>query len=196
LAKDGERLIPSDRIKVVIKTPIPTQPVSRGFYQVEEDCLYVPIHPGGKFFSFLDSPQAVFDIDNKGRLLFMKILTPRRYWTVNKSLRPPAQAAPSDIRFLEFRNALPKIILETSPRKSWLHLVFERCDKTSAYAVAGNLIFETTPEITLAGIWITDITDDRAARSMAAWRKKLKEDYPPSNGDSSYIRIEVKRPPP
>lgn len=162
---------------------------------MEEDCLYVPISPGGKFYSFLDSPQAVFDIDNKGRLLFMKVLVPRRNWTIVKSIRPPEAADPADVRFLEFRNALPEINLETSRKRSWLRMVFEPCDKRSPFAVADNLIFEITPEMTLAAIWITAIDDDRGARGMAAWRKKLKEDNSQSDGGSPYVRIEVKRPP-
>jgi hypothetical protein len=181
---------------VVIKTPAPQQSVSRGFYQVEEDCLYIPIYPGGKFYSFLDSPQAVFDIDNKGRLLFLKVLIPRRNWVIHKSLKAPTAAGSADIRFLGFRNSLPNIILETSRQKSWLRLVFERCDKMSAYAAAENLIFEITPNKELAAVWITNIEDDRGARGMAAWRKKLKEEHSQSNSDSPYIRVEVKRSPP
>jgi len=193
VAKSRRKLISGAGIKVVIKTPDLHPAVSRGFYQVEEDSLYVPLHPAGKFFSYLDSRQATFDIDNAGRLLFIQVQAPRHTWNIGGKIKPPVLSSPADVRFLDFRNTLPAARLETPADRSWLRLIFDGGKQASPYRVAKNLIFEITSESTLASIWIMTIEDDRAARGMAAWRKKIQEQEGRSNDDKSYIRIEIER---
>ncbi len=192
MAEGRRKLAITDSIKVVVKTPAANHPVCRGFYQVEEDSLYVPVYPAGKFFSYLDSPQAGLDIDREGRLLFLHVHTPRRQWEVKRHSDPPINSNPADIRFLGFREKLPQTRIETASDQSWLRLVFSDSAQTSAYALADDLKIELTDNRLLASIWITAIEEDRAARGMAAWRKQSKLNYDKSRGQSRYVRVEVK----
>ena len=192
MAEGGRKLDSGPGIKVVIKTPDGYGAVSRGFYQVEEDSLYVPLHPAGKFFSYLDSPQATFDIDNAGRLLFLHIHTPREAWDIFDQTKPPVISNPADIRFMDFRNTLPAFRPETAADKSWLRLRFEDSRQTVSYQAAENLIFEITTEATLASIWIMAIDDDRAAQGMARWRKMVAKEAGGSDNVRSCCRIEIK----
>lgn len=195
MGKGRRQLAGDDTIKVVIKTPAAQQPVCRGFYQVEEDSLYVPLYPEGKFYSFLDSHQVIFDIDQNGRLLFLQVLTPRRKWAIRNNLKPPMNQHPADIRFLGFREIIPEAKLETSPDHSWLRLLYQKSPNASAYRVADHLLFELAEDKTLASIWIMAIENDRAARAMAAWRKQMKNGYHKRQNGSQYTRVEVRRPP-
>lgn len=194
MAKNGRKLNSGTGIKVVVKIPALYPAVSRGFYQVEEDALYVPLYPAGKFFSYLDSEQATIDVDNAGRLLFIKIHAPRHTWKIVRKAKPPLISSPADIRFLDFRNTLPVARLQTPADHSWLRLVFDSEKQTSACRVAEDLIFEVSGESTLTSIWITAIEDDRAARNMAAWRKSIKEAADQCKNDRPYSRTRIKRP--
>jgi hypothetical protein len=202
MGRRTKRIVLPDNIKVTIHTPAEVLYFSRGFYQVEEDSLYVPIFPGGRFFSYLDSPQLTLDVDRKGQLLFIQVHMPRRSWTRRKDLKPPSGAEPADIRLLNFRNSLPNSRLDTSADRSILRISF--FEETSSgkggtkrsneiYQVAEDLVFEVTPEKELASIWITSIKHDRAAKGMAAWRKRLKKEYQANPPRSRYVRIEVDR---
>jgi len=191
MAEQGRReLAPGNRIKVSVKPPPQPPPVCRGFYQVEEDSLYIALYPDGDFFSFLDSPTIKIDIDRQGSLLFIHILTPRRNWKRRRRLHPPVGLEWADIRFRAFREKIPEVKLETDSKISWLHIIFYDHAETSAYRLADNLICEVTPDSSLASIWLTEIYDDRAAREMAAWRKKMKKDFD-KHRESRYIRIEI-----
>lgn len=176
-----------------MKTPAAIQPVSRGFYQVEEDVLYIPLFPGGKFYSFLDSDDVVFDIDQTGRLLFIQVRVPRHKWHIRKALRLPAAYTTADIRFLNFRDTLPPVVIETNPHESLLRLTFSDEKANAAYAIADNLLVETTASETLKTIWILAIENDRAARTMAAWRKQARRDMKQYLDDSEIVRIEIRR---
>jgi hypothetical protein len=195
LAKGRGKLAARDVIKVVVKSPAPKHPHSRGFYQVEENILYVPLYPGGRFYSYLDSPQAIFDVDNRGRVLFFQILTPRNRWIIQNGIKPPTGLNQADIRFLDFRATLPEMRVETSSNQSWLRFVFSEDGKTLSYSVAEDLIFEITSDSTLAAIWLTAIEADRAARAMAAWRKQIRDEFPQQNGEAHYIRVNIRQSP-
>jgi hypothetical protein len=195
VAKGKEKLTASISIKVATKTPAAHQYVSRGFYQVEEDSLYVPLYPGGKFFSYLDCDQVIFDIDSHGRLLFIQVLTPRHQWYIHDNLIPPIGLDSIDLHFRGFRENLPPARLETPPDRSCLYIGFDRDRTAVRYRLAKNLMVAVTRNATLAGIWITAIEDDRAARAMSAWRKDLKNQSDRPDDDSPYTRIEIKRPP-
>lgn len=175
----------------MVKTSATPHLVSRGFYQVEEDLLYVPVYPAGKFYSYLDSPQAVLDVDREGRLLFIQVNVPRRQWEASEASMPPGDSEYADIRFLDFREPLPELRLEADPDRSWLRLVFEDCTRTTTYLLADNLKVELNDDRFLVSIWILAIDEDRAARGMAAWRKQSRKNHKRKGDHSPYVRVEV-----
>ncbi len=184
MAEGEEKLNPSKKIAIAIKTPVAFPPASRGFYQVEEEVLYVPVYPSGEFFSYLDSPQLQIDVDRIGRLLFMHVLVPRRQWRVNRNLHVPSGAAEADIRFLDFRRKLPDANLLSNADRSILRVRFQTVRSAIAYRLADHLIINLAPDNTLASIWVTEIDDDRAARGMAVWRAQAKEHFERQTFDS------------
>lgn len=186
-------MIAGESIKVTVKTPADLMRFSRGFYQVEEDILYIPIFPGGRFFSFLDSAQITIDVDRKGRLLFIQVMIPRRQWRIRRTLKPPDKPEPADIRFLGFRDSIPPAQIESTPDHSCLRILFAHQSGTMSYGVAEHLIFDVTADGKLSTIWLTAVGDDRAARGMAAWRRQMTEASGEKSLDPRFERIEVKK---
>jgi hypothetical protein len=184
VAKGEEKLSPSKKIKVAIKAPVAFPPASRGFYQVEEEVLYVVVYPSGDFFSYLDSARLQIDVDRIGRLLFMHILVPRRRWRIDRSFYIPSGAAEADIRFLDFRSRLPEASLLSDPDRTMLRIRFQTVRNAASYRLADHLVVNLAPDNTLASIWVTAIDDDRAARGMAAWRAQAKEQFERQTFDS------------
>ncbi|MDD4052276.1 MAG: hypothetical protein PHR28_10330 [candidate division Zixibacteria bacterium] len=161
--------------RIVIQTPAAESRFSRGFYQVEEDALYVPLYPARTFFSYLDSDLLSLQTDNQGQLVFLQLLLPRPNWIANPSIAWPDVSLTADVRLLDFRNQLPEIGVETSPDRSLVRIAFASETEAVAYRLTETLICEVTPNARLTAIWIREIEDDRAAARMAAWRKGMKE---------------------
>jgi hypothetical protein len=182
------------QIQVILKTPEEARRFGRGFYQVEEDCLYVPLHPARSFFSYLDSDQVQLDIDQAGRLVFISVSIPRRQWPVNGDLTAPEPEYHADIRLLNFREHLQGTRLETDPKRSLLKIIYPGDHKSaSVYALAEHVSCEISEEGRLVALWISKIEDDRAARQMAAWRKMADEANAKEIGTGvpHYRRIEI-----
>jgi hypothetical protein len=181
------------QIQVILRTPDEARRFGRGFYQVEEDCLYVPLHPARAFYSYVDSDHVQLDIDQAGRLIFISVTFPRRHWQVCRTLTPPSIEGEADIRILNFRENLLRSRLETDADRSILKIAYDRSDQpTTSYAVAEHVSCEIAADGSLAAIWITRIEDDRGARQMATWRKQADE----SGGEhvvtfSPYRRIQI-----
>ncbi len=162
-----------DRITIDMSTPARHTCVSRGFYQAEEDLLYVPIFPAEAFYSYLDSEQLTLDIDNRGRLLLLQVLVPRRQWATTTAF-PPADARPADISFRDFRSQLPSAEFSVNSDNA-LHIAFAGGVETKPYQLTENLLVEVNGDNTLCGFWVLDIVDDRGAQRMARWRKYLRK---------------------
>ena len=82
-------------IKLRISTPTEPIPPGRGFYQLEEDSLYVQIglfSRDRRFFSYLESKNTRLDFDREGRLIFIEVDLPRRQWPVDLQLTRPVVA--------------------------------------------------------------------------------------------------------
>lgn len=178
MGKGKRQLSGNLKRKLLIDTPAENETFSRGFYQVEEDSLYVPFYPGGKFFSYLDSPQMTMDIDNRGRLLFIKLLVSRQEWKIVEEFSPPQATASADIHFIDFRERLSTATMECNQNKSSLHLCFDNQIDITSYKLSDDIIVDISANNCLAGLWIKTIVEDRAAREMSAWRKSM------NNGDS------------
>jgi len=193
VAKAEKKISSSDSVKIIVTTPADQQPICRGFYQVEEDSLYVPFYPGGSFFSFLDSPQVAFDVDRTGRLLFIQVHVPRHGWITRDNLVPPATKEAAEMHLRGFREKLPAARLETPPDRSWLRIVFADDSATRPCIIAENLICEILDRRSLAAVWIMSIEDDRAARGMAAWRGSVADEFRKRASDPRFTRIEIQR---
>ncbi len=166
--------------KLQISTPIePTRP-GRGFYQLEEEALYVQVGPFARdrrFFSYLESEHVRFDIDRKGRLIFIEIDLPRRRWHVDTAVAKPRVVQPADIRWLDFRKRVgnPKVL--TNKSRTELMLIFSDSPFTHNFHLADSVIAMVTGENQLAAIWVGDITDDLAGLGLAAFRRDMRHTY-------------------
>lgn len=207
MAGGEKELTPARGIKVRIKTPAETKLFGRGFYQVEEDCLYVPLYPSGTFYSYVDADykekssktnknaikriRFSFDINRRGRLLFIKVTTPRRFWTNEKELEAPSPIEWADVRFLTFRAQVQTAGIYYSSKQSLVQLKLEDKAVAHTYNIAENIIIGISEDDYLVSVWVHDISDDRAAQQMAAWRKALRGDKTEPSPAQNYTRIEV-----
>jgi hypothetical protein len=167
--------MPGAIFKVVISPPTrPNQP-GRGFYQLEEDSLYVPI--GGyssdrRFFSSIESETVRLDMDKTGELLFIEISLPRKKWKVDPALELPDHASPADIRWLDFRAEFDNPPVLTNPDHTAVCVQFSPEDPAVTYQLAESVIAQATAKLHVCRIWITNIIDDVGGREIAAFRKQ------------------------
>lgn len=161
-------------LKIVVSPPTrPNQP-GRGFYQLEEDSLYIPI--GGystnrRFFSSIESEVVRLDMDKTGELLFIEISLPRKKWKIEKSLTLPLHATQADIRWLDFRADIENPPIMTTPDRSIVCVNFNGDTPTESYYLAESVIAETVNKKQVCRIWVSDIIDDAGGREIAAFRK-------------------------
>ncbi|MEZ5358630.1 MAG: hypothetical protein R3F48_07325 [Candidatus Zixiibacteriota bacterium] len=205
MAGGEKELTPPGGIQVRIKTPAEIKIFGRGFYQVEEDCLYIPLFPAGTFYSFVDAEEKgatskssknnririSLDIDREGRLLFIKVATPRRFWTRDDDMNPPTPIEWADLRVLTFRAQVNAAAIVYAAHKSCIHLRLDDKNIAHTYNIAENIIAGTSLDNYLVSLWISNIEDDRAAQLMAHWRKELRGDDANQSPAKKYTRIEV-----
>ena len=164
--------------------------LSGGFYQLEEDSLHVQVgsfKSGRRFFSSLESDDVRLECDHKGRLIFIEVTIPRRRWQEEKNFAPPETEEIADIRFLDFRTALPEPQIYCDKSRKRVCLRFS--DKTSrSVRIGEHLVFDISKNHTLAAIWISDIIDDMAGRKIAAFRQKMTGQEKNQNTDSALKR--------
>ena len=152
----------------------------RGFYQLEEESLFVQIgqfHRYGQYFSYLESDNFRIDIDREGHPIFLEINLPRRHWTLDSDFHVPTGIIPADIRFLDFRKQITSPEVITCSDRTAILLKFLPADQTSVYYISSNILFEVSPANELASIWITDIIDDFAGQELAHFRKITARQY-------------------
>jgi len=160
-----------------ISAPADGIPYGRGFYQLEEDALYLPVeYPDGRhrFHSYIDSESVSLHIDRDGRLIFVEVMLPRRQWKAKKDFVPPEDIAEADIRFSDFRQELKSPHVFCNPAKNRLFISFSRQPSVNSLYLATNLIAQVTADNHLAGLWAFDIIDDMAGRRIASWRRSIR----------------------
>ncbi|MDZ4722806.1 MAG: hypothetical protein SGI97_02710 [candidate division Zixibacteria bacterium] len=168
--------MPLETVRLNIDTPAGQLMPSRGFYQLEEDSLYVQIGPFDvqhRFFSFLEAETVRFDLDKKGELIFIEVSLPRRRWTVDSNLILPAESLPADIRWLDFRQSIIEPKLITNDKHSILCISLSDTPAKTSFNLAQSVIVQTDGENHLHSVWVTDIVDDLAGKEIAAFRKGL-----------------------
>lgn len=157
----------------------PTEPIApgRGFYQLEEDALYVQIglfDPGCRFFSYLESESVQLELDRQARLIFIEVTRPRRHWEVADDLQFPRLAEMADLRWLDFRESMQEPRLATNYSRTLLHLQYRTHLPTRGFFLTENVIAEVDSADRLAAIWINNIEDDLAGREIASYRKRCR----------------------
>ncbi len=171
-----------EALKVRISTP--TEPImpGRGFYQLEEDSLYVQIGSFSKkrrFFSYLESDTVRFDLDKEGRLIFIEVAVARCHWKIAPRLKPPAVVEAADIRWLDFRKKIINPVLTSTHNKTLLLLRFVNTTQLRNYYLAETVMAQVDTNNRLAAVWITDIVDDLAGKEIAAFRKMIRGESVP-----------------
>jgi hypothetical protein len=162
-------------INLKIDTPTGEVTPGRGFYQLEEDSLYVQIGEFGHnraFFNYLESDSARFDIDKSGRLTLIEVPVSRRLWTVDPHLAAPTIAEPADVRWLDFRTPICEPELITNERLTSLLIRFSSNGAPNWYRIAEAVFLRADQNSHLAAIMITGIEDDLAGQQIAAFRRK------------------------
>ena len=168
-----------DRIKVRLLTPTEHIAPGRGFYQVDDDTLFVQIgefRRTRQFFSYLESDTMRLDIDREGRLIFIEVNLPRRRWQHLPGFQPPPAADMADIRFTDFRQSIQKPTLLASPDRSGLLIRFDRSSRSRCYRLADSVFAQVSDDDELLALWVMDIVDDFAGRQLAAFRKDVSAD--------------------
>ncbi len=165
-------------LRVRISAPIEPILPGRGFYQLEEDTLYVQVGPftrKRRFYSYIEAPSVRFDLDSLGRLIFIEIMVPRARWPKAEDTRPPSVVEAADIRWLGFRESTRDPVITCAPDGSTVRLRFGDNPQLRNYYLAESVIAQVDNDDCVAAVWITDIVDDLAGRKIAAFRKSLRQ---------------------
>lgn len=169
--------MPVKTINVNVTTPSVTIPRGRGFYQLEEEELYLPViqtpERKSRFFSYLESDNVSLQLDRDGYLIFIEVAVPRRRWTKQQGFSIPHNVRTADIHFLDFRDSLSDPEIYCDPTRQLLKLQFMHSISGPFYYLAENLIAQISSQNRLTAIWVTDIIGDLAGREIAAWRKAI-----------------------
>ncbi len=171
-----------DLLSLKINTPARSTPPGRGFYQREEDALYV--QAGGfisrKFFSELGAKYVRFELDLTGCLISIEVTLPRRRWQVQTDLVAPVIAEPADVRWLDFRSQIEEPEFITDEDRSSLLLRFVRSDSQRWYTLADSIMVQVDDNDNLMSLLITGIVEDLAGQQISAFRglidRTLEED--------------------
>lgn len=165
------------QLTIAVRTPTEQIPVGRGFYQLEEDSLYVQIAPWDRehrFFSYLESDHVRLDIDKNGSLLFIEVALPRRKWRSVETLEVPTRHQPGDVRWADFREQMTSPRLVTDRTREQLQIVFSDAPSVATYEIAQSVLVQADKGHCVTSVWITDIIDDLAGQEIAHFRKAMQ----------------------
>lgn len=159
----------------------PSEPIEpgRGFYQLEEDVLYVQVgefESGKRFYSYLESSNFSMEFDRDGRLIFIELNLPRRLWPVDESIVWPSSVEPADIRWLDFRAHLDMPQISTNDDRSMVAIRLSDKKSAKAFYLASTVALLVDSENLPVGLMIRDINDDLAGAEIAAFRKQIRQD--------------------
>lgn len=159
----------------------PSEPIEpgRGFYQLEEDTLYVQVGPfesGKRFYSYIESSNFSLEFDRDGRLIFIELNLPRRLWPVDQSLAWPSEVEPADIRWLDFRAHIDMPQILTNADRSMIQIRLSDAKPTTAYYLASTVLLQIDSKNLPVGLMVRDINDDLAGAEIAAFRKQIRDE--------------------
>lgn len=164
-------------IRLNISTPTEPVPSGRGFYQIEEESLFVQVGQftnHRRFYSYLEATGLTLEFDRCGRLIFVEVNLPRNQWRVQQNLTAPVAAEPADIRWLDFRETIPQPVLYTNQERDILKLSFASSNRTLSHYLADSVIVQTSPSSMLTALWVTNIAVDKAGKLIGAFRQQTR----------------------
>lgn len=167
----------NDGIRLRIAAPTDLFLQGRGFYQVEEDSLYVQLQPAetnSRVFSYLESDHLRIDLDQAGRILFIELNVGRHTWAVDENLSLPSSLGYADIRCLEFRKRIELPALASNAERTTLSIIFDPAPVDRSYRIADSVILQTSAGNLFNRIIVTDIVDDLAGREIGAFRQAIR----------------------
>lgn len=170
--------MPLEKIRLRIDAPTEHDNAGRGFYQVEEDCLYVHLgmpDQSHRFFSYLESDSVRLDMDKHGRLVFIEVNVARHRWEVDQTLREPRSAPTTDIRWLDFRQRIKEPVLSSNEVRTMLKIDFLDSESCHTYQLSETVFVEVDDSQFLKSLTVVGIIDDSAGRKIARYRKELLE---------------------
>ncbi len=164
-----------------LRVSTPTEPVvpGRGFYQLEEESLFVQVGISTterSFFSFIESELLRLELDRKGRLIFIELNRAKRHWTIVNSLLPPKIIEPADLRWLDFRTELEEPLYYTNNDQNIIKIEFAKSDEYRNYYIAEKVIASVNSYDQLTALWITEIDDDLAGQEISLFRSRGRID--------------------
>ncbi len=165
-------------MELAIRAPIGPLPPGRGFYQVEEDRLYVPVGPfdgGHRFFSYIDAQSVRFDLNKDGQLIFIEVLVARHNWPQAPRLPADPGGVAADIRWLDFREAMSEPELLTNHDRTQLLITLVDCPIATSYRLAEGVTLGLDAHSQPSRLWIDGIADDRAGLGIAAYRRMHRD---------------------
>lgn len=180
-----------EAISLKIDTPTGELVPGRGFYQLEEDSLYVQVgeyRDNRGFFNYLESDTVRFDIDKSGRLLLIEVTLPRRRWEIEPQMTVPTIAETADIRWLDFRTRIPEPRLVTNPKQTALLIQFAPDGSWRWFKLAEAVLVQADRNHRLTAVMVTDIEDDLAGRQIAAFRHQTRRQDRPRTKQSDSRR--------
>lgn len=166
----------ADLPKLKIDAPVGKANPGRGFYQLEDDLLYVQVGdftPERRFFNYLESDPVRFHIDRLGRLMLVEVTSPRRQWTVASDLTVPGIGERADVHFLDFRERIAEPELLTDPDRSILLVRFAHAQSWHWYVIADSVLIQTDGDNRMTALMVSEIEDDLAGRQIAFFRKYI-----------------------
>ncbi|UCD62610.1 MAG: hypothetical protein JSW34_07515 [Candidatus Zixiibacteriota bacterium] len=164
-----------DHIKLNVSSPAEPIPPGRGFYQLEEEALFVQVgvfNRQRRFYSYLEADNLLLEFDRRGRLIFMEVSVPRRLWQTKAELSSPPRVEAADVRWLDFRSHIRSPVILTNGNRSVAKVVLDdnRTDLLNYY-LAQSIILQVDGHNRAAAVWVTDIIDDSAGQEIADFRK-------------------------
>jgi hypothetical protein len=164
-----------ESIALKIDTPTGEITPGRGFYQLEEEALYVQVGEYSKrrrFFNYLESDWVRFDIDKNGQLVFIEVSLPRRRWELSNQVSPPRIAESADVRWLDFRARIPEPHLLTNKKQTNLLIDFKSQQDWRWFTLAEKIFLQADLENCLTALMVVDIEDDLAGEQIAVFRAR------------------------
>ena len=169
--------MPASNIKLRIDTPTgPIRP-GRGFYQLDEESLFVQIGQFTEkkhFFNYLENDTILFDLDRVGQIIFIEIAKAKRHWEQVENLTVPLNAEHADIRWLNFREKLPDANIKTDTDYKTVKIEFFENHSPLYYILSESVIAETTKEHLLTAVWVLAYDEDAGGQSIKRFRRKKR----------------------
>ncbi len=162
-------------IQLKIDTPTGPTKSGRGFYQLDEESLFVQLGLFSEkkhFFNYLENEHILLDLDRTGQLIFIEVYKAKRHWKIIDLLKAPYNAEVADIRWLNFREKLPDSEILTDTEQKIVKVQFDENISPLYYILAENVIAETDKQYKLTALWITAYDEDAGGKAIKQFRRK------------------------